>query len=262
MPATPKPVLAPLLAPSRQSGITHGFFTREGGASHGIYHSLNVRRGSDDVIADVMENRRRTAEYLGVAPDRLATLHQVHSAGVVTLDAPLNGTAPKADAMVTDKAGLMLGVLTADCGPVLFADATAQVIGAAHAGWRGALAGVLENTIAAMEQLGAKRSNITAVLGPAISPAHYEVGAEFYDRFTAINPAYAQFFTPSVQPGHSMFNLQAFILKRLRTSGVKADALGLCTYADERRFFSYRRATHRNEADYGCQISAIVLNHS
>lgn len=259
---TLQPVLAPLLATSRQSGIAHGFFTREGGVSHGIYQSLNVGRGSDDVKAHVAENRRRVAEHLGVEPDRLATVHQVHSADVITLDAPFDDTSPKADAMVTGKSGLALAVLTADCGPVLFADEKAQVIGAAHAGWRGALAGVLENTVAAMERLGARRSNITAVLGPAISPAHYEVGAEFYDTFTAASPACAQFFTPSVKTGHFMFSLQAFILERLRTSGVKAEALALCTYADERRFFSYRRTTHRNEGDYGRQMSAIVLNHS
>ncbi|AQS41886.1 MAG: Polyphenol oxidase [Candidatus Tokpelaia hoelldobleri] len=262
MPDTLQPVLAPLLATARQNGIAHGFFTREGGVSHGIYHSLNVGRGSDDVKAHVAENRRRVAAHLGVKPGRLATVHQVHSADVITLDAPFDSTPPKADAMVTGKAGLALAVLTADCGPVLFADEKARIIGAAHAGWRGALAGVLENTMAAMEQLGARRSNITAILGPAIGTAHYETGAEFYDTFTAVNPACVQFFTPSVKTGHFMFNLQAFILERLQASGVKAGALGLCTYADERRFFSYRRTTHRNEADYGRQMSAIVLNHS
>lgn len=257
--ALPSPVLSPLLSEKLGDTIAHGYFTREGGVSEGIYRGLNVGLGSNDVRAHVEENRARVGRWFGASPDRLATLHQVHSPDVVIVDAGYDGSRPQADAMVTATPGLVLGVLSADCGPVLFADPKAGIIGAAHAGWKGALTGVLENTIDAMVSLGADRARIVACLGPSISRRNYEVGAEFVARFLEKDADYAAFFTPSVNERHAMFDLPALTIKRLGDAGITAENLDLCTYADEERFFSYRRTTHRQEPDYGRQISAISL---
>lgn len=257
---TPRPVLAPSLSALQKNHIFHGFFTREGGISEGIYKSLNVGLGSDDVREHVLENRRRITETLGIPEKQLVTVYQIHSANVVTVTAPFTGERPKADAMVTNIAGLALGVSTADCGPVLFADARAGVIGAAHAGWRGALGGVLDNTIAAMQKLGARKEEIVAVLGPCIGPQHYEVGEEFHKTFHDRDPVYKKYFTSSQKTGHYYFNLWAFITDRLQKLGIiRTDSLNMCTYTDEKRFFSYRRKTHRHEPDYGRQMSTIIL---
>jgi YfiH family protein len=255
----PSPLQSPLLSERAGSGIAHGFFTREGGVSEGLYAGLNVGLGSHDEPERIHENRTRVAGWFGEDLDHLATLYQVHSPHVVVVDGPVSGDRPKADAQVTAAPGIVLGVLTADCGPVLFADAEAGVIGAAHAGWKGAFDGVLENTIAAMESLGAHRENIVASLGPSISQRNYEVGPEFYDRFVARNPDWASFFAPSDNEEHYLFDLPALTVSRLAAAGVKAENLDICTYADEDRFFSYRRTTHRKEPDYGRQISAIML---
>lgn len=255
----PSPLQSLALAPLAGSGIAHGFFTREGGVSEGLYAGLNVGLGSKDEPDRIRENRRRVAGWFGEESDRLATLYQIHSPYVVTVDGPVTGDRPEADGQVTDRPGIVLGVLTADCGPVLFADAVAGVIGSAHAGWKGAFDGVLENTIAAMEALGAHRENIVASLGPSISQRNYEVGPEFYDRFVARNPDWARFFMPSGKEGHHLFDLPDLTVSRLAGAGVKAENLDICTYADEDRFFSYRRTTHRKEPDYGRQISAIML---
>jgi YfiH family protein len=242
-------------------GIRHAFFTRRGGVSEGIYASLNGGIGSSDVPERVVENRRRMTACLGVAPDALVSLYQVHSPDVVTVERPWDqGERPKADGMVTNRPGIALGIGTADCGPVLFADSEAGVVGAAHAGWRGAFTGVLETTLARMEDLGARRERIIAVLGPMISQAAYEVGPEFVGRFTDADPALARFFQPSGREGHAMFDLPGFIGARLASAGIGSFVnLGLCTYADPDRFYSYRRTTHRGEPDYGRLISAIAL---
>lgn len=253
----PSPLQSPLLG--ELSGIAHGFFTREGGVSEGLYAGLNVGLGSNDGPDRIMENRKRVADWFGEDLDRLATLYQVHSPDVIVLDGPATGDRPKADGQVTATPGVVLGVLTADCGPVLFADADARVAGSAHAGWKGALDGVLENTIAAMESLGARRENIVASLGPSISQRNYEVGPEFHERFVARNADWARFFMPSGKEGHYLFDLPNLTVSRLVSAGVRAENLDICTYADEDRFFSYRRTTHRKEPDYGRQISAIML---
>ncbi len=255
----PEPISAPLLDRFVPHGVRHGFFTRRGGVSKGLYAGLNAGVGSDDDKAAVTENRRRIAAWLGAAPDRLVTLHQVHSPDAIIVRAPFAGDRPKADAMVTDRPGLVLGVLAADCGPILFADGEAGVIGAAHAGWKGAFTGVLESTIEAMESLGARRERITAVLGPSISADNYEVGPEFVARFVEADAANAAYFAPSTRDGHAMFDLNRYTVDRLARAGVEAAMVDLCTYADEDRFYSYRRATHRAEPDYGRQISAIML---
>lgn len=245
------------------TGIAHGFFTREGGVSTGLYASLNCGTGSQDARDRVLENRARVTTALGVAADRLATPYQVHGTDVVTVETVWEpGHGPKADALVTDRPGIALGVGTADCGPILFADATAGVIGAAHAGWRGALAGVADSAIAAMEALGARRARIVAVLGPSISQANYEVGPELVAQFTQADPANARFFAPSSRDGHALFDLPGYTVARLKAAGVTAADMGLCTYAEPARFYSYRRATHRGEPDYGRLISAIVLQES
>jgi polyphenol oxidase len=238
--------------------VTHGFFTRKGGASSGIFHGLNCGLGSSDQSEAVMMNRERVASHLSVPVAALVGVHQVHSADVVTVAAPFE-KAPRADAMVTDRPGLALSVLTADCQPVLFADAAGGVIGAAHAGWRGALAGVLENTVQAMERLGARASRIVAVIGPTISQRAYEVGPEFMDSFLAEDPAYDRFFAAG-KGDRVQFDLPSFGLFRLRAAGVgHARWTGHCTYSDAERFFSFRRSVHRHEADYGRLISAIRL---
>jgi YfiH family protein len=255
----PEPLRAALLEQVADAGIRHGFFTRVGGVSDGVYKALNVGLGSHDDPARVRENRRQVARWIGVPDTHLNTLFQVHSADAVVAYEPFAGQRPKADAIVTDRPGIALGVLAADCGPVLLADPQARVIGAAHAGWRGALNGVLESAIAAMEKLGAQRDSIIAALGPSISQPNYEVGREFVDRFMAADAHNARYFVPSRLRGHAMFDLRRYALDRLLAAGVRAEMLDRCTYAEEELFFSYRRATHRGEADYGRQISAIVI---
>jgi YfiH family protein len=255
----PEPLRSARLDAARQSGIRHGFFTRQGGVSTGVYAGLNVGMGSGDNRALVVENRACVARWMGVPPESLASVHQIHSPDVIVVTEPWGIERPKADAMVTATPGVAIGVLTADCGPVLFADPQARVIGAAHAGWKGALTGVLESTISAMEGLGAKRGNIVAELGPSISGRNYEVGPEFVARFVEASSANERYFTPSPRPGHAWFDLNRYTVDRLNAAGVKADFLDRCTYAEEGNFYSYRRATHRGEPDYGRQISAIVL---
>jgi YfiH family protein len=241
-------------------GLRHAFFTREGGVSDGIYAGLNGGLGSNDIPANVQENRRRMAERIGVAPEKFLSLHQIHSPDVVVATGPWDSPArPKADAIVTRTANLAIGITTADCGPVLFADPSHRVIGAAHAGWKGALTGVLEATLSAMETLGAERGQIIAAIGPMIRQPSYEVGAEFVERFLEADPDNAMFFLPSRRDGHAMFDLAGFIRMRLDKAGVLLiDDLDLDTYADE-RFFSYRRSVHRKEPDYGRHVHAIVL---
>jgi YfiH family protein len=248
---------------SALAGVRHAFFTRDGGVSDGIYASLNGGPGSDDAPARVAENRSRMAAALGVAPDRLLTAHQIHSPDVVTIDRPWEPQArPRADAIVTRAGGLAIGITTADCGPVLLADATAGVIGAAHAGWRGAATGVLEATIAAMERCGADRGRMVAALGPMIRQPNYEVGPEFVTRFKADDGANERFFQPSPRPNHALFDLPGYIATRLAVAGIRrVEDLGHCTYSDATRFFSYRRSTHRNEPDYGRHINAIALEN-
>lgn len=241
------------------SSVRHGFFSRRGGASSGIFAGLNCGYGSSDLSDAVALNRRRVAEAMQVAPEALIGVHQVHSPTVLTVDAPIEGDKPKADAVVTATPGLALTILTADCQPVLFADPDANVIGAAHAGWRGALDGVLEATLDAMEALGAHRANTVAVIGPSISQRAYEVGPEFMDDFIAESPENARFFANG-QGDRLQFDLPAYGLHKLRQAGVgQSEWTRHCTYSDPDRFFSYRRATHANEADYGRLISAITL---
>jgi hypothetical protein len=246
---------------SRLKGIRHAFFTRGGGVSDGVYATLNGGTGSDDEPAKVTENRARMAAALGVASERLLTAYQVHSPDVVVAARPwTREERPRADAIVTREPGLAIGITTADCGPVLFADAEAGVIGAAHAGWRGALTGVIAATVAAMEALGAKRARIAAALGPTITQPNYEVGPEFVERFIAADPANARFFTGSERADHAMFDLGGYIADRVHGSGVdNFEDLRLCTYADADRFFSYRRMTRLGEADYGRHVNAIAL---
>ena len=241
--------------------IRHGFFTRTGGVSQGVYASLNGGVGSNDAPEQVAENRARMAQALGVAPERFLTPYQIHSPDVVVADHPWTAeTRPRADAIVTREPGLAIGVSTADCGPLLFADANARVIGAAHAGWRGALTGVIDGTIAAMEKLGADRASIAVTLGPTISQPNYEVGAEFVERFLAADADNARFFKDSIRADHAMFDLNGYIVARIKRAGVvKFEDLGLCTYADPQRFYSFRRATHLSEPDYGRHINAIAL---
>jgi YfiH family protein len=240
------------------SPLRHGFFTRRGGASSGIFQGLNCGPGSSDQAEIVAINRTRVAQAMDVAPDHLVTVHQVHSPDVVAVSGPLDDK-PRADAMVTATPGVALAILTADCQPVLFADRQAGVIGAAHAGWRGALDGVLEATVTAMEQMGARRADIHAVIGPSISQQAYEVGPEFFDDFLGEYPGNARFFAQG-NGDRMMFDLPAYGLHRLRGAGIgHAEWTRHCTYSDPERFFSYRRTTHAGEADYGRLISAIRL---
>lgn len=238
--------------------IRHGFFTRRGGASSGVFSGLNCGTGSTDQTDIVAINRARVADAMQVPVAHLVTVHQTHSADVQTVDGPIEGPRPKADALVTATPGVALAILTADCQPVLFADPEAGVIGAAHAGWRGALDGVLEATVEAMETLGARRDDITAVVGPTISQRAYEVGPEFLDLFLAENPQYARFFVNGTEDRFH-FDLPGFGLHRLREAGVSAEWTRHCTYDDPDRFYSYRRSTHAREADYGRLISVIRL---
>src|SRR5262245_31803092 len=245
----------------RLAGIRHAFFTRAGGVSGGVYASLNAGVGSNDEPRNVAENRARMAAALGVRPERFLTCYQIHSPKAVVAVEPWEAEArPRADAIVTTAAGLAIGVSTADCGPVLFADAQAGVIGAAHAGWRGALAGVTDETIAAMERLGAARERMVAALGPMIRQPNYETGSDVWDRFVATDPANARFFRPAVREKHFMFDLAGYLVARLAAAGIATvEDIGACTYADGERFYSYRRMTHRGEADYGRHVNAIVL---
>jgi polyphenol oxidase len=243
------------------AGVTHGFFTREGGTSHGLFSSLNCGFGSGDDLETVARNRALVAGSMSVEPDRLLTLYQEHSPKVITVSEPWRReSAPLADAMVTKEQGIALGALTADCAPVIFADGRARIVGIAHAGWKGALNGVTDATIRAMEKLGADRAAIVAAIGPAISAAVYEVGPEFHGRFLEADPANEAFFRPAPKSEHWLFDLPNYLLARLRRSGIgRAEDLALCTYDDEQRFFSYRRATHRNEPHYGRLISAVAI---
>jgi hypothetical protein len=249
---------SPLL--SAIPGLRHAFFTREGGVSDGIYGSLNGGLGSNDDPDRVRENRRRMAAEMDVAPEHFLSVYQIHSPDAVVTSGPWQSASrPRADAMVTRTEGLALGVTAADCGPILFADPNARVIGAAHAGWKGALTGVLESTIEAMEKLGADRNNIVAAIGPLIRQHSYEVGGEFVERFIEADAENALFFIPSRRDGHAMFDLAGFIRMRLENAGVlMIDDIGVDTYSDE-RCYSYRRSVHRKEPDYGRHVHAIAL---
>lgn len=246
---------------SRLPGIRHGFFTRQRGVSQGIYASLNGGMGSRDDLANIQENRARMAASLGIAPEALVACWQVHSATAVTLETPwTRENAPQADAVVTAIPGLGATITVADCGPVLFADPQARVVGAAHAGWKGAFGGIVAATVARMEDLGARRDRMVAVIGPLIRQESYEVGDDFIARFLEEDRGHARFFRAAERPGHALFDLPGFIAHRLREAGVgMVEDLGLDTYADETRFFSYRRSTHRKEPDYGRMVAAITL---
>lgn len=239
--------------------LQHAFFGREGGVSAGIYAGLNCGQGSHDDRDHVAENRRRVAAHFDVAPEKLCTLYQVHSPEVVVVHTPTQAQ-HKADAMVTSMPGLVLGILTADCAPVLFADAEAGVIAAAHAGWKGAVGGVLENTVQTMLKMGARRERIAAAIGPCIAQASYEVGPDLIDALTRQDKANAEFLTPNARRGFAQFDLQGFVAKQLRTAGLRhITALAMDTYVNEAQFFSFRRTTHRAELDYGRHISCIGL---
>lgn len=238
------------------SGVRHGFFTRKGGASSGVFAGLNCGTGSSDQSEIVAINRSRVADAMQVPVDHLITVHQTHSADVELVTGPLGDPRPRADGMVSNTPGMALAILTADCQPVLFADAEAGVVGAAHAGWRGALDGVLDATVSAMVSLGATRDSITAVIGPSISQRSYEVGPEFLDEFLAEDPQNARFFANGKED-RLHFDLPGYGLHKLRGAGVKAEWTRHCTYEDPNRFYSYRRAKHTQEADYGRLISVI-----
>lgn len=255
---TPTPFLtSPLLD---LPGVRHAFFTRRGGVSTGIYESLNVGRGSADAPDDVLENRRRAAAALGVEAGALNTCYQIHSPTVLVADRPWGETRPEADGVVTRSAQIACGALAADCAPILFADAAAGVVAAVHAGWKGALGGVVEAAVAAMTQLGADPARTVAVIGPCIGPASYEVGEDFLQRFVADEADNERFFAPGAAPGKRMFDLPAFVLHRLARAGVGTRAwIGRDTCAEADQFFSNRRAFKRGEPDYGRLLSAIRL---
>jgi YfiH family protein len=252
-------IQAPTLA--ALPGVRHAFFTRHGGVSSGVYESLNGGLGSRDSPASVRENWGRMAAALGVAAERLITAYQIHSPAVFVAEEPWSReNRPRADAIVTRVTNIAVGVTTADCAPVLFADAQARIVGAAHAGWKGALGGVLEVTVSAMEELGAVRARMVAVIGPLIRQPSYEVGPEFIARFVAADRDNEQFFKPSAREHHAMFDLGGYVAMRLRGARVgRIEDLAHCTYADPARFFSYRRSSHRGEPDYGRHLNAIVL---
>lgn len=243
------------------SGVVHGFFGRQGGVSGGIFASLNCGYGSSDDQASVRENRTRVANWLGTSEPQILTLYQIHSAETVHVtDLWSRPTAPKADGMATTMKGVALGVLAADCAPVLFADAEAGVVGAAHSGWKGAIGGVSEATVALMEKLGAKRSRIRAAVGPCIGQASYEVGPEFRERFVEHAATNARYFVPSRRAEHWQFDLPGYVAMRLSGIGLAAvEALNVCTYANHDRYFSFRQTTHRQEPDYGRNLSVIML---
>jgi YfiH family protein len=242
------------------SAIRHGFFGRSGGVSEGVYASLNCGPGSNDSREKVLENRRRALAALSPSA-RLVTCYQIHSGKAVTVTEPWAiADNPRADAMATAEPGIALGILTADCIPILFADPKAGVVGAAHAGWGGAFAGIAEAAIAAMESLGAKRANIRAALGPCIRQPAYEVGPEFLARFTDADPLNRRFFVPSERADHWQFDLPGYVEARLRKASIESvETVNRCTYAEDADFFSFRRTTHRREPDYGRQLSAILL---
>lgn len=252
LPALTAPVLG---------GATHAFFTRQGGVSTGVYASLNGGVGSNDDPQAVAENRRRMAETLGVAPTHFLVPFQIHSAEAIAVSAPWAADArPRCDGLVTATPGIGLGVTGADCGVLLFSDAHAGVIGACHSGWKGALTGIIEATVAAMTELGASRQNIRAALGPTIGQKSYEVGPEFLALFVTADEANRRFFAPSPRGGHAFFNLPGFIAQRMEEAKIGTfEDLALDTYADEARFFSYRRTTHRKEPDYGRLVAGISL---
>ena len=249
---------SPLLA--SVPGLRHAFFTREGGVSDGVYESLNAGIGSHDDPARVAENRKRMAQRMGVTAAHFLSVHQTHSPDVVVASGPWpGGTRPRADAIVTRSEGLAIGASAADCGPILLADPTARVIGAAHAGWKGALTGIVEATVGAMEKLGADRNGIIAAIGPLIRQPSYEVGGEFVERFIEADAENGVFFIPAAREGHAMFDLAGYIRMRLENAGVlMIDDIGVDTYSDD-RFFSYRRSVHRKEPDYGRHVHAIAL---
>lgn len=244
-----------------QDNIRHGFFTRQGGVSTGIYESLNCGFGSGDRAEAVRENRIRVGAKLGIEHSNVLTVRQVHSSRALVADKGwVQDSLPEADAIVTAEPGVGIGVLTADCTPVLFCDAAAAVIGAAHAGWRGAKGGVIESVIEEMENLGASRERICAAIGPAISQQAYEVGEDFRENFLAEDKSNAAFFTDGGKNGKPHFDLPGYCQKRLTLAGIESiEQMGLCTYGDESLFYSYRRSVHRGETDYGRQISAIVI---
>ena len=250
-----------LSALAQSAGIRHAFFTRAGGVSEGIYASLNCGFGSQDDPARVARNRERAAAGLGVAAERLVSCHQVHGTAIVTVERPWrHGQNPRADGMATAVPGIALGILAADCAPVLFADPAGRVVGAAHGGWRGTLAGVMEQTVAAMAALGARPQRIRAAIGPCIAQASYEVGPEFEAAFAAADPASAGFFRPAPRPGHFLFDLPGYIAQRLAALGLAAvEQAARDTAAEEAMFFSYRRACRRGEGDYGRGLAAIAL---
>jgi len=252
------------LDPGFPRSVAAGFFGREGGVSQGIFAGLNCGFGSSDAPEAVAENRARVAATLGTSPDNVLTAFQIHSAKVVRAETPWpRGQAPECDGLVTTVPGLAVGALAADCAPVLFADGDAGVVAAAHAGWKGALGGVLEATVATMEDAGADRARIEAALGPCISQPSYEVGLEFKARFLDNNADYAAFFSPGKTPDKAHFDLPGFVITRLQALGLKAARnLTRCTYRHESAYFSYRRTTHRGEADYGRNLSVVMLRET
>lgn len=256
----PRVITAPNL--ENDTAIRHGFFTRTGGVSAGIYGSLNVGFGSDDESANVTENRRRAMAGLGLDADALHTVYQVHGTDVVTVSehAP-SATRVESDGLVTKTPGVALGILTADCVPVLFADHEHRVIGAAHAGWKGAVSGILDSTVASMVALGAAKSSIAAAIGPAIAQQSYEVGPEFFERFSAEDKTNERYFLPSQRAGHWMFDLKGYVRDRLARLDIQnITDVNLDTYAEDTSFFSYRRATHMGEPDYGRCLSSIGID--
>lgn len=243
---------------SNDLSVPHGFFTRIGGASSGVFEGLNCGLGSSDQRESVLINRTRVAGHMDVPPENLVSVHQVHSANALAISGPLEESV-QADGMVTSEPGIALGILTADCQPILFADTENSVVGAAHAGWQGALGGIVEATLDAMEALGGDRATTNAVIGPSISQRAYEVGPEFFDRFLDDDPENGRFFAQG-EGDRLQFDLIGYGLRRLREAGVgSASWIGHCTYSDPDRFYSYRRSVHRREADYGRLMSAIRL---
>ncbi len=242
-------------------GVRHAFFTRQGGVSRGLYDSLNVGRGSSDEAADVAENRRRCAGHFGLPDEALSTCYQIHSDTALVTDRGWGAERPQGDAVVSRTPGVLCGALAADCAPILFADVQARVVASAHAGWKGALGGIAEATVAAMRSLGAEPARIVAVVGPCIGPRSYEVGLEFLERFVAVDAANTRFFATGEGADKRMFDLPAFVLSRLRAAGVETcDWIGDDTCADEAQFFSNRRAFKRGEPDFGRLLSGIVLD--
>lgn len=255
---TLEPITHPLLD---KAGVRHGFFTRQGGVSTGIYASLNTGIGSADDPAAVAENRRRVAAHLGGVPDDFAACYQIHSSLARVAEAGWKGDRPEGDATVTAATGVICAVLTADCAPVLLADPGAGIVGAAHAGWKGALDGIVHSTVAAMQALGAEPRRIVAVIGPCIAQASYEVGADFQDRFDHHDPGGGRFFAPGAGPDKRLFDLPGYVLWRLEQAGVGDAAwTGHDTRVDETRFFSNRRAYLNGEPDFGRLMSAISLS--